>query len=247
MEYLVAAFLLALFPFSMLFMQLFRRLPQPWMQALALVLWPQLGIGLLSWAEDPPEWLIIWGLLSALLYAFRALALRELSLWIGFIALSTWGLLPLLTPALTTPAAGVQLLGFSLPLAMLVMLGVELQQRYGAAFAGLPGGLAQPLPRFSALFAVTILAALATPLFPAFFTLLAGLMQSSAAMPLYSLWLLAIWLLWSWSGARITQGFLIGPHRACTSPDLTLARTWLYAAGLVALTGAGLVFAGGWL
>lgn len=247
MELVVAAFFLGFFPFSMPFMLAFRRLPAPWGQAAALLIWPQVGLWALAQAPSLPDGFVAWGLASALLYGFRALTLRDLTLWIGFIALSSWGLFPLLIQHLNGPPPAMQLLGFTLPLVLLVFLGDELRQRFGAAFAGLPGGLAQPLPRLSALFAVTLLAVLATPLFPAFFTLLGALLGASASMPLFTLWALAIWLIWSWAGARLTQGFLIGPYPGCASADLSLARGWLYAAALIGLAGAGIAFAGGWL
>jgi hypothetical protein len=56
--------------------------------------------------------------------------------------------------------------------------------------------------------------------------------------------LLGIWLLWSWAGARLLQGLVVGPANAQDSPDLSLAATWLYALVLVALVVGGVYLIG---
>ena len=92
--YFFAALFLPLFPISMVFNQGFARLRDPWLRAFMLLIWPQIGVWIIGQAEGPiPDWFVVWALLTSGLYAFRALALREVGLWIGFLATSAWALL----------------------------------------------------------------------------------------------------------------------------------------------------------
>lgn len=250
LAWFIAAALLPLFPFSIAFNRLLQRVPSAWGRALLLLLWPQAGVWLLAAAaaKSPagvPEWLLVWALLTALLYAFRSLALRSLTVWIGFVATSAWALFPLLVGAAGPVPAPVQLLGFSVPLALLALLSGELERRYGAAYAGLPGALAQRLPRFSLVLVVTLLAVIATPVFPAFFSLLAALVQGAGPMPAVTLAMLTTWLLWSWSAARLAQGLIVGPGKQVGDTDLGIGAALGYTAGLVALAASGLAIVGG--
>ena len=55
-----------------------------------------------------------------------------------------------------------------------------------------------------------------------------------------------VWLLWSWTSARLLQAFIVGP--ACAEPiaDLGRVTTWAYVIGLITLAIAGvLAFTGG--
>lgn len=243
--WLFAAIFLPLFPASALFNILFRRTSSAWGRISLLLLWPQLGIALLAYAPaDPPEWLMVWGISSALLYAFRALVLRDLLIWISFSATSAWALFWLVSRMSDPLSASLQLLGFSLPFALLTLIAAALERRFGAAFAGLPGGVAQSLPRLSLLLLLSMLAAVATPIFPAFFTLLATILKSAVASPVVTLMVAVVWLLWSWSSARLLQALLIGPGGASSTKDLDSRSTSIFAAALVFLAVAGLILAG---
>lgn len=50
----------------------------------------------------------------------------------------------------------------------------------------------------------------------------------------------ATWLTWSWAGARLLQGVLVGPGREEKVRDLGLGGTWAYALVLVLLVMCGL-------
>jgi hypothetical protein len=236
--YLLAGLFLPLFPLSMAFNALFGRIRSALLRGLMLLLWPQVGLALLP-ANDAatPAWLVAWALLTSALYGFRALALREVGLWTGFLATSTWALLWI--PALAGLGEGVlrtHALGFSVPLLLLALLTAELERRFGAAYAGLYGGLAHTLPRLAGVLVVVVLAVIATPLFPTFFAMLTAIV---AATPAAALGLVAVWLLWSWAGARLLQGLVVGPSADGGPSDLSLAATWAYAVVLAALVVAG--------
>jgi NADH:ubiquinone oxidoreductase subunit 4 (subunit M) len=240
----LAGLFLPLFPLSMLFNRLFARVGSPLWRGLLLLAWPQVGLALLRLADAPvPDWLVAWGLFTAALYALRALALREVGLWTAFLATSAWALLWVPLQAGTgSMLPQLHALSFSLPLVLLVLLAAGLERRFGAAYTGLYGGLAQALPRFAGVLVVVVLAVIATPVFPSFLTMLAAVL---AATPAGAVALAGIWLLWSWAGMRLLQGLVVGPLQAGEVPDLGPAATWAYVAALGALVVAGLGFGGG--
>jgi NADH:ubiquinone oxidoreductase subunit 4 (subunit M) len=241
--YLLAGLFLPLFPLSMVFNQGLGRLRQPWLRALLMLLWPQIGVWIITQTEAPvPDWLVVWALLTAAFYAYRALVLREVGLWTGFVATSAWALL---WAGATEPGhLHLQALGFSLPLALMSLLTGALEARFGAAHTSLGGGLGTSAPRLAALFVVAVLAAVATPVFPGFFTLLASILAQVAAAPTTALALVLVWLLWTWSGVRLLHGIVVGPPRDARVQDITTTATWGYAAGFVALALVGIKFGG---
>ncbi|MFP4560507.1 MAG: hypothetical protein ACLFRB_09005 [Thiohalorhabdus sp.] len=247
--FLLAAVFLPLFPLSAAFTALYQRAGHSVGRAILLLAWPQLGLALAATADGPPPgWLLALALGTAALYAFRALALRELGQWTAFLAASLWALLWLTEPGAATGTAHLHALGMSAPLALVALLTGGLERRFGAAYAGLTTGLAQTLPRLSGVLVAAVLASVALPLFPAFFTLLALLVASTPGMPAVSLVLLAVWLLWTWAGARMIQGLVVGAA-APEAPgyrvaDLGAASAWAYAAALLALAAGGLLLTG---
>jgi hypothetical protein len=133
---LLIGFFLPLFPLSLGINILLARLPSAWAKATVLLVWPQIGVFLVAeHIGDLPDWIKFWGLATAGLYAFRMLAMREVNLWIGFLATSSWALL--WTPAfkgLSLPELEVLALGFGLPLAIMALLSGEIAKRFGAAY-----------------------------------------------------------------------------------------------------------------
>ena len=185
MEVLLIALLLPLFPMSMVVTTLFDRLTSAWARVALLLLWPQAGLWALA-QTDPvlPGWLLAWALASALLYALRAVALREAGLWIAFMATSSWALLWL--PALTAAPMDLlhwQALGLSAPPALLAMLNAAIARRFGAAYAGVSPPLAQCTPKLTKILTVTLLTTITTPLFPNFFILFALVADTAVAAP----------------------------------------------------------------
>lgn len=247
---LLAAVFLPLFPFSAVFTALYQRAGHAAVRVGLLLAWPQIGLILAGRLAGPvPDSVIALALATAVLYALRALALRELGQWIAFLATSLWTLLWLVGPGEAAAiTAHWHALGMSAPLALLALLTASLERRFGAAYTGLYAGLAQTLPRLAGVLVVAVLAAVALPLFPAFFTMLALLLISAPAMPAASLALLGVWLLWTWSGARMLQGLVVGradpdtgEHRAA---DLGRGSAWAYVVALLAFTVGGLLLTG---
>jgi hypothetical protein len=242
---LLAGIFLPLFPLSMLFNLLYARVPNPAMRGLLLLAWPQIGLAILfAVGVGVPTWLLAWGLLTSLLYALRALALRELGLWTSFVATSAWSLLWILY---AHGATAIQLceftIGISIPLLLLATLGAGLERRFGAAYLGLYGGLAQTIPRFTGVLVVVVLAVVATPVFPTFFAMLALIIKSTPLTPLIAIGVGLVWLLWSWAGARLLQGLITGSGHGAIA-DLSKRSMWLYILVLAALVFTGVYWSG---
>ncbi len=230
--WLLAALFLPLFPFSMVFNRLFARIDNTWLRIALLIGWPAAGLSILLAAEaTPPAWVAHWSVATALLYAFRALTLRDLPLWLGHIATSAWVLLwlPIVFADADTSLAP-QLTAFSVPLALLAWLTGHLEKIFGAAYAGALGGLAIEVPRLAGLLVVVVLAAIGTPLFPGFFALLGMINDLLPAQPVTAIGVLLVWMLWAWAGMRILQGLVVGASDTRTRSDIG----WLHAGALSA-------------
>lgn len=241
---LIACLLLPLFPFSMPFNALLAWLKRPGLRFAVVLGVPQLGVLALGYVPQPlPGWLTAWTLASAAFYAIRLLSVRDLGMWAGFLATSA---LALVWHVAADGAAPLELhlvaFGLSLPPALLMLLAGTLTRRFGAAYAGLHGGLARCLPRWSWLLVLVVLAAIATPVFPGFFILLGLVFDarwSSAAVVLF------IWLIWSWAGTRLLQGFVFDACREVEIRDLRPAAVAAYSGVLVLFILAGLIVMGG--
>lgn len=242
---------LPLFPLSMVLTAFFKYVPWAWLRALIVLVWPQIGLSIaFSTHVQLPQWTAWWGLLTAALYALRMLSLRDFSTWIAFIAASAFALLWIgLVNANSEAMLRLQGLGFSASFIIAAAVVPMLQNRLGAAYSGLHCGLVQRLPRLAGVLVLAVLAAIATPLFPSFFALIAVLSEASF---MAAVGVLTVWLLWSWAGVRLLQGFLPGVwSRAQTPPDLNVGSTWLFGLGLITLVSAATVLSsmglpGGW-
>jgi NADH:ubiquinone oxidoreductase subunit 4 (subunit M) len=242
----IAALFLPLFPASVVLNGALARLRGPLARGVLLLAWPHAGVALLQLAPQAvPQALVPWALATSGLYALRLLAVRDMGQWAGFLATSAFAL----TWALAAAGADAVALHefafwFSLPAALMALLVRPLTRRFGAAYAGLQGGLAGSLPRLSAVLVLTALAAVATPPFPGFFALLQLLraLDWSGAVAV-----LAVWLVWGWAAIRLLQGFVFGTGRAVAAGDIghvpTLAWTGVLAGFLI----AGLILTGGML
>src|SRR3569623_847305 len=166
MMWLLSVFCLPLFPLSMGVNALFARLRHPLLRTAMLLIWPQVGVVALSLVTTPiPGWVLALAVTTSILYGVRALV------WI---------------PAYDgADAATLHLYaaGFSVPLVLLALLTGGLERRFGAAYTGLYGGLAQVLPRFSGVLVFVVLAVIATPGFPTFFAMLSTIVTAVPAAP----------------------------------------------------------------
>lgn len=243
---LIAALFLPLFPLSVVLNGALARLREPVARCALLLAWPQFGVALLQLAPQAvPQAFVPWALATAGFYALRLLTVRDMGQWAGFLATSALAL----TWALAAGGAGRAELHafafwFGLPAALVALLARPLAHRFGAAYAGLQGGLIGNLPRLSGMLALTVLAAVATPPFPGFFALLNLLhvLDWSGALGV-----LAIWLVWGWAATRLLQGFIFGAGRAAPLGDIGRASTLLYTGVLGAFAIAGLTLTGGGL
>lgn len=246
MTLLAIAFFLPLFPLSIVPNGLFALLRKPVARAVFLILWPQCGVLLLHVIPHPaPGAFVPWALLTSGLYALRLLTVRDMGVWAGFLLTSALAL----TWVFVAGGAGFKALHlfvfwFSLPSALVALLAHPLTRRFGAAYAGLQGGLIDKLPRFSIVLTLSVLAAIATPPFPGFF---AALHLLRALEPVAMTGVLLIWLVWGWAATRLLQGFIFGTGRDTPARDIGAVPMLFLSGVLAAFTIAGLVLTGGGL
>jgi NADH:ubiquinone oxidoreductase subunit 4 (subunit M) len=238
--YLLAGIFLPLFPLSMIFNVLYARMRHPILRSLLLLIWPQIGLAIIFvFHLNVPDWIKLWSLLTALMYALRSLTLRELGLWTSFVGTSAWVLLwVLFDNGTNTLQLQLFALGISMPLLMMAILSAGLERRFGAAYLGLYSGLAHSIPRFTGVLVMVVLAVVATPLFPTFTAMLAMIMKTIPETPMLAVGVGIVWLLWSWSGARLLQGLIVGPQNHAVV-DLSQTNLWLYIAVLIVLVFVG--------
>jgi len=242
---IIAAFFLPLFPASLVFNRLAAGITNPFARLALFIVWPQIGVALILWGDLAPAGAVLaaWATLSAVFYAFRMLTVREVGRWAAMLASSAW---PLVWLFVMQGPTETDLVAFTLAVtaAPVLMLLVRdaLARRLEAAYTGLHGGLARDLPRLSGVIAVATLAAMALPLFPGFFALLAVLSGATLGV---AIGILLTWLLWSWAGARLMQGTIFGPRSGPIADDLPRSATWLVAGLVVAMVAAGLIWTGG--
>lgn len=221
----LAAVFVPLFPLSWLFNRLIASAPTGPVQALAVLLLPQLGIELLRLAPHGPvspaalkPWIMALATASALLYAVRALSARELGVWTRLVLCSGLAMV-WLAWAVGAPSQVLRLmaLGWGLPAAVALFLTGILVRRVGGAYVGLHGGLVAVMPRMTAGLVFAVLALTVTPVFPAFFMLWKGLGSIPVAwMPF---WLPLIFL-WGWAAGRLFQDLLFGDYRGEPVADI---------------------------
>lgn len=241
---LAAALFLPLFPFSILLNWLLARLVNPVARFTLLLLWPQIGIAVLSLASQRiSNGMVVWALLSSVLYALRMLTVRDLGIWAGFLASSALALIWGLAVHGSVLEMQIFAFAFSLPAALLALLTWPLTERFGAAFAGLYGGLASRLPRLSGVLAFAVLAAVSTPPAPGFFAMLDLL--NKLGWPIAPA-VLVIWLLWSWAATKLLQGFITGANGVEEAVmDIGRTTTTLYMVLISAFVATGLFLTGG--
>ena len=243
---LLAGIFLPLFPMSMVFNAILDRITHSWLRLLLFSAWPLIGLFIvLDRNLVLPDWLLALSLSTSALYALRLLTLREVNQWSGFLATSMWSLLWLPMMQQTSPEL---LYGYAIsmsaPLVLLVLLSAGLEQRFGAAYMDLYGGLARTIPRFAGVLVTVVAAAIATPLFPTFFIMLEMVVKIISTTPLAATVLLLIWLFWSWAGARLIQGLIVGRASTDKITDMEITTTGLYSMVLLALVVGGIYLSG---
>lgn len=251
-----AAVFLPLFPLSMIFNAVFAVARSAWVRVIMVVIWPQIGLWLLSEAGTAPphrlpRWLMLLGLATAVFYAWRMLSVRALPIWVGFWVTSAWAL------AWVAMIGGVHgmdlriaMAGVSLTAAALVCGVRAIADRWGEAYLGPRRGLGRQAPRLAGVLVVVMLAAMGAPVLPMFFVMLWLVLHTDGYGVAGAV---AVWLLWSWSAARVWQGLLFGverreavwSHEAVT--DLSVASTMSALLFAIASAGAALIWSARWL
>lgn len=243
---LLAGIFLPLFPMSMVFNAVVENIKYAWLRVILFIVWPLCGLFiLLNSSVVIPNWLLPLVLGTSALYALRMLSLREVNQWCSFLATSLWSLVWL---AVMQDTAEVLLYSYALsmsaPLVLLVLLSAGLEQRFGAAYMDLYGGLARTIPRYAGVLVTVVVAAIATPLFPTFFIMLQMVVKTVSVTPFIAMVLLFIWLLWSWAGARLIQGLIVGSASDSRVADMNVTAISIYSLVLMGLVVAG-VYLGG--
>lgn len=241
-----AGIFLPLFPFSMVFNYLYQRARITWLRILMLMIWPLAGLWLAQYsAIELSPWLLSWALCTSLLYSIRALAVKEFNIWVGFIATSAWALSWLVMgKGGKVDSGAVLLIAFSLSLAFLTLIILEIETRFGAAYAGVVKAVAQSQPRLGGIVAFAMLAAIGMPIFPTFFAMLSSLLQVIHHSVPAAFVVVFVWFLWSWSGIRMLQETLAGTAIDSEHPDLNPIPTAVYVLLLVVLGLAGILLSG---
>lgn len=241
-SWIIAALFLPLFPLGMVFNALFQRARITWLRVVIVLLWPIMGVWILrNTSPAIPDWVIYWALFSAMLYGFRAVVIKEFVVWIGFLATSAWSLSWIAHAFDVKPdELLLHVLAFSLPLSLLILLVAELEKRYESAYVSVIGGLAHAQPRLSILFVISLLAAIGSPLFPAFFSMLDNVAHAIAVLPVIAFGLVVVWLLWSWSGMGLLQQLLVGSTPQVQHKDISHGVMVMYGALLLLLVAGGL-------
>ena len=242
----VVAIFLPLFPMSMVFNAVVENIKYAWLRVILFVVWPLCGLFiLLNSTVLLPIWLQPLALATSALYAIRMLSLREVNQWSSFLATSLWSLVWL---AVMQETPNILLYSYALsmsaPLVLLVLLSAGLEQRFGAAYTDLYGGLARTIPRYAGVLVTVVVAAIATPLFPTFFIMFKMVVETISVTPITAIVLLFIWLLWSWAGARLIQGLIVGSASDSRVADMNITAISIYSLVLMALVVAGIYLGG---
>lgn len=246
-ELALALLALPLFPASLLVNAVLQAVPV-WLRIPALLVLPAGGALLLGMTPVPAgplaQGLSALAALTALLYAWRLLAVREVFIWARLQATSAW---PLVWLAWLHGMQAERLLAvavaLTVPAAVLMILACGLRRRLGAAYPGLQGRIGPAYPRLAGAWVVALLAALAAPPFPGFFALLAVLRQLPALLVLT---VLTVWLVWSWAAAVLWQHALFGPLQPRAEGTTDLSRGAVLVWVLLALAAMAVSLIGGW-
>lgn len=234
---LVAGLFLPLFPMSMVFNAILANVQHHWLRVLLLLAWPLPGLLIVHYGNPViPDWVLVLALFTSFLYALRLLTLRDVIQWTGFLATSLWSLLWVcLIQGVSSELMYWFAVSISVPMALLVLLCAGLERRFGAAYTDLYGGLARTIPRYAGVLVTVIVAAIATPLFPTFFIMLDLIVETVSSEPLVAVIILLIWLLWSWAGARVIQGLIVGRASKIAIRDMNTNTVVLYSIMLLVL------------
>jgi len=216
---IVVALALPIFPFHGIYIAALTRF-SGYMAVLLAVLLPAAGLyGLVHLSSDLPVEIFrvvnVFALVGALFGSLKALGQVRVPHLLAYASLAFYSALwwhfaaagRLVLPALVYVAA------VALLTAGLLLAWQRLRRRYGDLTLDRMHGLAQPMPRFTAVFSLLVMSAVGLPPFALFFGHIKMLLQPSMTIS-SGLWIiLFMWFLASWYLFRMLQRLLFGPHR----------------------------------
>ena len=245
MSLLLAGLFLPLFPMSIVFNYVFQRAGSAWLRVFIILVWPLPGLWLIeNSATEVVDIYVYWAMFTAVLYSFRTVVVKELSVWTGFIATSAWSLLWVAEYfGATVIDLVMHAYAYSVPLVLLAMIVARLERQYESAYVGVVTGLAQEQPRMTGIVVVVILAVIGSPVFPSFFSLLSNINNVVMSLPSVAVAIALVWLLWSWSGIRLLQELVVGDPAVFRHDDISHGLTMLFGLSFILLVGAGFYMA----
>lgn len=237
----LVALALPLFPFHGVYVAALLRAPGYLPVALAVVL-PAAGLyGLADLTRSlPPESLRIvsaMAVVGALYGSLKALAQVEISRLLAYAGVVFYSLLwwNIAIEAKFTVPAAVYVAAASLLSAGLLLAWQRLRRRYGDLKLDRAHGLARPMPRFSVVLSLLIMAAVGLPPFGLFFGHVELLLRPGLAFSWELGAMLLSWFLASWYLFRMMQQLLFGPHRSDLHYEDLRANEVVYFGALLAL------------
>lgn len=247
------ATLLPLAPFHGGYVAAFRGLPGN-LPAFSALLLPVLGFdGLVTLMPRLPAELLgapAALALGGMLYgALKALAQSRVRLLLAYANLSFFSILWWYVTATGTapPQASVYLVAVGLATSGFLLAWHAVQARYGDVDLRAIRGLAYPMPRFSTLVFLLMLAAAGLPPFGVFSGFMGMLLTPSLPLSGALLAIVVAWLAASWYFLGLSQQLIFGQHRPdLRYEDLGRAEAAPLLAILFLLTALGLVPAGAW-
>jgi len=245
MSLLLAGLFLPLFPMSIVFNYVFQRVSSVWLRVFIILVWPLPGLWLIeNSAAEVVDIYVYWALLTAVLYGFRSVVVKELTFWTGFIATSAWSLLWVAEYLeATVNDLVMHAFAYSVPLVLLALIVARLERQYESAYVGVVTGLAHEQPRMAGIVVVVILAVIGSPVFPSFFSLLSNINNVVILLPSVAVAITLVWLLWSWSGVRLLQELIVGDSDVYRREDISHGLTILFGLSFILFVVGGLYMA----
>jgi NADH-quinone oxidoreductase subunit L len=214
-----AALTLPLFPFHGGYIAALTRAPGYSPVVLALLL-PTIGLYGLSFLPGglPGEVLRairVLALSGALYGSFKALAQIRMAGLLAHTSLSFYSALWwhfAVTGRMPVPSV-VYAIALALLTAGVLLAALRLRRRYGELTLERMHGLARPMPRFAAVFALLVMGFVGLPPFGLFFGQVEMLLHPALALSPSLAVIVLTWFLASWYLFRMMQRLLFGPHR----------------------------------
>jgi len=193
------------FPLSLpasFLLQKFRKL-----RGIILITMPLVGFFLYALVGKPtmPDWTLIVGMFSSVLYAFKSISVKSVNRWMVYHYVSVLSLIWVFLSRAEINL--VFIMGIVLPFIMLNMVLNYLETRFGSTHTNVIQGIGSASPLISLFLTLSILFSVALPTAPLFFNVIAAslLLNSHEFVALGT-----VWLLWGWSGVKLLTRVITG-------------------------------------